>query len=638
LKLLKEHSLFVLILLSCIVLRVLPILDYQFTLDEWSGLDRTQFNSFGELIEGGVKIDAHPALVQVLLYFLVKLFGYTTWIIKLPFLLFSFGTVIYAYAICIRNFSKQSGLIASALLSYSLIFVYYAPIARMYISGLFFSMALLYYFFELFFKKEYKLKNYFFLGLFALLSALNQHVNALFALIVCASGLFFAEKGKLKAYLITCAGIVLLYLPHLSVTLYQLGIGGIGFAQGGWIAVPEPLAVVRFLKVLLGTGKSYLILMGLFFLCMALNRKYVLNKAQWYLLSVFVVNYLVIYFYSVYKASVFQYSVMLFSSAAFVIFFASFFELKNKYIFGFVFLVLSSTLFYKTYIKKSYLTECVRNTSELQYDRTEACSHIGGFPLQAVFFDTYNFIDKVCSKKYPTICPYKITNDSAKLSLGEFTKLVSESNTENFALGSADPLQQALVKDKYRFLVRSVQSREVNYKMFSRLNPISVKDDEVLYSSTSSSPAEFVYDKPNGISLENDGIRLNVDSLTEFPLAARSELNKISSKEGQVLLAKGKIKVSGKIPEGVQLCISLTDSKTDSSYYFSSNKSSDFVMDKDSCLTLYAEAFLGTDYYKIREKTKVSVFFWNTAKEKFTIRELEIKTIDYLPTRWGFWD
>ena len=50
----KEHTLFVFILAICIVLRFLPLFDYQFTLDELSGLDRTRFNSFGELIEKGV--------------------------------------------------------------------------------------------------------------------------------------------------------------------------------------------------------------------------------------------------------------------------------------------------------------------------------------------------------------------------------------------------------------------------------------------------------------------------------------------------------------------------------------------------------------------------------------------------------
>ena len=141
-KLLKEHSIFLLIFLLCAVLRFIPLFDYQFTYDELSGMERTQFHSFSEVMEKGVKIDAHPAFVQLLIFYITHYFGYITWIVKLPFLFFSLGAVLFAYAFGLRNFSKQSGLIAASIFSFSLIFVFYAPIARMYISGVFFSLPL----------------------------------------------------------------------------------------------------------------------------------------------------------------------------------------------------------------------------------------------------------------------------------------------------------------------------------------------------------------------------------------------------------------------------------------------------------------------------------------------------------------
>ena len=69
---LKEHGLFIAILLLSSVLRFWPLFDYQFTYDELSGLDRTQFKDLNTLLDKGVKIDAHPALIQILIYFLVK--------------------------------------------------------------------------------------------------------------------------------------------------------------------------------------------------------------------------------------------------------------------------------------------------------------------------------------------------------------------------------------------------------------------------------------------------------------------------------------------------------------------------------------------------------------------------------------
>ena len=63
----------VLILLFAAVLRFWNYFEIPFTHDEFSALFRTQFNSFSELIDKGIKIDGHPAGVQMFLYFWVKI-------------------------------------------------------------------------------------------------------------------------------------------------------------------------------------------------------------------------------------------------------------------------------------------------------------------------------------------------------------------------------------------------------------------------------------------------------------------------------------------------------------------------------------------------------------------------------------
>src|SRR6185369_13813811 len=102
----------------------------------------------------------------------------------------------------------------------------------------FFSLGLLYYFFEIAFSGSKRIKLYFLFGLFALLAALNQHMNALFAVTIYLSGLFFLSKENNKKYLLTGLFIVIAYLPHLPITLWQLGMAGIGPEQGGWLDKP----------------------------------------------------------------------------------------------------------------------------------------------------------------------------------------------------------------------------------------------------------------------------------------------------------------------------------------------------------------------------------------------------------------
>src|SRR5690606_22341130 len=135
---LKTHFVFLMCLAVCSILRFLPFFEYQFTFDVLSDLDRTQFSSLEAVFEQGMKIDAHPAFVQLLIYYLSQTFGYVTWIVKLPFLLFGHAAILFAYFFCLRNFSKQAAIISVLFFSFSLIFVFYAPIARMYISGVFF--------------------------------------------------------------------------------------------------------------------------------------------------------------------------------------------------------------------------------------------------------------------------------------------------------------------------------------------------------------------------------------------------------------------------------------------------------------------------------------------------------------------
>ena len=198
----KEHRVFLLIFGSAAILRLFPLFNYQFTLDELSGLDRTQFNSFKELIEKGVKIDAHPALIQIIIFYLTHWLGYSNWIIKLPFLLCSLAAIVYAYLFSFRFFSKQVAIISSIVFSYSLIFVFYAPIARMYVSGIFFSIALLYYFYKIIFLDNTNLKSFIGFGIFAWLSAINHHISALFAFTVVIFGVFLITKNNRKNYFI----------------------------------------------------------------------------------------------------------------------------------------------------------------------------------------------------------------------------------------------------------------------------------------------------------------------------------------------------------------------------------------------------------------------------------------------------
>ena len=71
----KKHIGILIILSIAIILRFYHLFDIPFTHDEFSTLFRTNFSSFSELIEKGVKIDGHPAGLQFFVIQRKKGFG-----------------------------------------------------------------------------------------------------------------------------------------------------------------------------------------------------------------------------------------------------------------------------------------------------------------------------------------------------------------------------------------------------------------------------------------------------------------------------------------------------------------------------------------------------------------------------------
>ncbi len=657
-KFIKEHIVFVAILSVCIILRLIPLFDYQFTYDELSGLHRTQFSSFGELIEKGVKIDAHPALVQVIIYYLSKCFGYVNWIIKFPFLLFGFAAVIYGYLFSLRNFSKFSAQITASVFSFSLVFVFYAPIARMYISGVFFSIALLYYFFEIIFNNNNNVRNYFLLGLFAWLSALNQHINALFAFTVFLSGFLFLNKQNLKAYFLTCLFVVLAYLPNMGVTLYQLGLAGIGTQQGGWLEKPSPDAVLGFLKVLFGTGKSYWIFVFFVIVSFTQHKKVLFDKKQVLLLALFIVNYLIVYFYSVYRAPIFQYSVMLFSGVCLIMLVTSIIRFPDKNLQYLVLSAISGVLLYKTYKKKDYFNQAVKTVFEYQFERTLHYKKLYGdknvYPL---FFDADSIMRKIYFDKYKTNFEFKMSfdslisnsmninfrrhinnknlSDSVVSSLRLFSDFLANLKSDYVALSSATPLYSSIVADYFPYLIENTQTQGINYKLYSRKkeSETSVMEDKVLAYSNAKSQGAFTYSKPE-LKI-NDSITLKVDSLTEFPFDGKADYSSFVSSEGQMILVKAKIKSRQKIM-ALELCNSVQNAANGDSYGYSSKRASDFVLKSDSTLILYSDLYIGRNHTKIKNSSKITTYLWNRGGEKFELLDYEIKLIDYWHQKWHF--
>jgi hypothetical protein len=296
--------------LCAAILRFYQFETAPFTHDELSALLRTNFSNFQELIAKGVAIDGHPAFIQVFLYYWTKLVGYEEWLVKLPFVISGLAAVYLCYKIGNRWYNETVGVIVATIVATSEYTVMYSLIARPYTTGLFFSLLLLYYWGEIVFFHTRAWKYYVGAAIAAALCAYNHHFGMLTATLIGIAGLFLIKKSQLVQYLVFGGAALLLYLPHLSILLGQLKIGGVE----GWLGKPDHTFFQAYANYILHfswiTKVVLIVVIGLGIVQLKSNQKHPVKPtiiAGILFFAVFFIGY----FYSIYGTAVLQYSVLI---------------------------------------------------------------------------------------------------------------------------------------------------------------------------------------------------------------------------------------------------------------------------------------------------------------------------------------
>ena len=326
---LNNKTIFLIILLVAAILRFFNYFEVPFTHDEFSALFRLQVESFRELIDTGVKPDGHPAGIQVFLYYWTMLFGKSAWVVKLPFTLFGLVSVYLIFRIGRDWFNETTGLLSAAFLASIQYTVMYSQIARPYISGLFFSLLMVYYLSRLVQTPDkHMYRNLLLFILAASLCAYNHHFSLLFAAIVGISGLFLIPRKIRIHYVLSGLVILLLYLPHLNIFLHQLKSGGVE----GWLAKPGNDFLLQYIYysfnyswIVAGITLA-VVLYGLMQVRQhSIRYKYSLVSLLWFMLP-----FLIGFFYSRYVNAVLQFSVLIFSFPFLLLFLFGFIKKQSK--------------------------------------------------------------------------------------------------------------------------------------------------------------------------------------------------------------------------------------------------------------------------------------------------------------------
>lgn len=638
----KENWLIASILLFGIVLRFVPIDQYEFSHDELSGISRTIYPDFISELNYGVKLDAHPALIQMFLWFWVKLVGFNEILIKLPFLLCGILAIWYIFKFSKTYFDIKTGWIASTIVSLSFIFLVYSSYARMYIPGVLFSVLLLQSVFKLLFFEIVNKTDYIKLVVCVLLSAYNHHMSCLFAAVTVCLGLFYLVKERRKNYLMACAAAVILYLPHLSITLYQLSIGGIGFSVGGWLSAPRINEVYFFIKTLLGTGTIGKVNIAVFLMLFLISvfKLIPITKKQFLLWWIFIINYLIIHLYSVFRNPILQYSVLLFSGIALIVFMSSFasFLTKKQTVLFVLFIAIGFN--FQTIKKKHYLTKVNVHEFEEQAKIAVNLQKRYGSKNVACIFNCEKFFVLLYEKKFNTRFQALTAQDTSLFKTALLRHYLKNLKTPYLVVTGFGPADLFLFKEFYPNLI----SHEENY--FSNVTVLSKKysanvDVSVLSTmNLLNSDLEMYVNWKRPMQLFGDSISYDIiKNEKEFPFNIKLPIRKANLLKNQFLVGEMLLKTdSSSVIGNDKLCLSVS-LKGQKAVFYKAVNLKDYVDTTKRTQRIYIELFAGTDFPKwYKENMDIDFFLQKDTNSQFNIFGFNVHQTDYNPTKWTLWD
>lgn len=299
-----------LVLTAAAALRLIGI-DYSFSNDELSALSRLTFDNFGDLIRMGVMPDFHPALVQFILYFWTALLPETEFFVRVPFVLFGVGSILMVYLVGRQWFSENAALLAAAAMAGLQFFIMYSQLARPYAVGLFFTWWMLLHWTRILRGRSTWL-DAIFGGLATALAMYTHYFSFMQVMLAALLGLIWIRQSNWRHYLGAGALALLLWIPHLPITMHHLSKGGVGT----WLGPPEPDFIFTFLVFVFNDAVGVVIIFILTALVGWTLSNARIQLSRWHLvaLSLFLLPFLIGYFYSRQINPVLQYSTLLFAT------------------------------------------------------------------------------------------------------------------------------------------------------------------------------------------------------------------------------------------------------------------------------------------------------------------------------------
>ena len=307
-----DYILLGIIMLVAAILRLWKLGQVPFMHDEFSALLRTRFDNFNDFIQQGIMPDSHPIGVEAFLWIWVRIFGWSEFWIKLPFVLMGIGSIYLIYIIGRQWFNRKVGLFSAAFFAVSQFTIFYSQLARPYSAGMFFVLLMAYFWYKVVFGTKTTTGDYVGFALSAWACSLIQYFSIAQAGLIFLTGLFFLPKERRKAYWLSGIAAVVLFAPTLPIFWQQLFVSG---SIGGWLSAPKATFLTDFLQYTMNYSPLFMFAVGIVILLPLIlgKRSKQRQPLRWAGLAWFVIIFAIAFIYSLKREPIIQHSTLIFS-------------------------------------------------------------------------------------------------------------------------------------------------------------------------------------------------------------------------------------------------------------------------------------------------------------------------------------
>jgi hypothetical protein len=353
----RETILLTVILIVSAILRLTGFGDFSFSNDELSALLRVQYDNFRDLVDKGFYVDGHPGGIQVFLYYWVKLFGISEVAVRFPFVIAGIVSVLFVFLIGRKWFNPEVGLFAALFMGKLQFSVLYSQIARPYVTGMLFILMVVWFWSKFVFdygnisrKQRITLVAGYIIS--TVLSMYNHYFSFLAAGMIGITGLFLINKTNRLVYVSSGIICLLLFIPHLGITINHLGIGGVGL----WLGKPGYDWIFRHIFYIFNESILLILLVSAFFIYTLIKYGKLMGFGIYrtLLLIWFFIPFLIGFFYSRMVNPVLQHSVLIFSFPFLILFIFSYVPGKGERVTRIAFWILMIACIYSLTIEKRY--------------------------------------------------------------------------------------------------------------------------------------------------------------------------------------------------------------------------------------------------------------------------------------------